>query len=55
MMYNMTTLVNETQPEGTHMVKFDTYNLNSGIYTATLKLITKDDVLIRTIKLVNNR
>jgi len=51
----MTTLVNETQPEGTHMVKFDMYNLNSGIYTATLKLITKDDVLIRTIKLVNNR
>jgi len=51
----VTTLVSETQTAGNHMVKFDTYDLPSGVYTATLRLKSANDEMIRTIKLINNK
>jgi hypothetical protein len=51
----VTTLVSETQPAGDHMVKFDTNALPSGVYTATLKISSSTDELVRTIKLINNK
>jgi hypothetical protein len=51
----VTTLVSETQAIGMHWVKFDTYGLPSGIFTAVLRLKSADNEMIRTIKLINNR
>jgi len=51
----VTTLVSETKAIGNHWVKFDTFGLPSGIYTATLKLNSANDQLIRSIKLINNK
>ncbi len=51
----VTTLVSATQSVGNHWVKFDTFGLPPGIYTATLKLNSANDQLIRTIKLINNK
>ena len=50
----VTTLLNERQTTGDHMVTFDTFNLPSGVYTATLRIKSASDESIRTIKLVSN-
>jgi hypothetical protein len=45
-------LENGIQGSGKHLVKVDGVTLTPGVYTATLKLNAKGDVMIRTIKLV---
>jgi hypothetical protein len=51
----VTTLVSETQTAGDHMVKFDTYGMESGVFTATLRLKSANNEMIRTIKLIHNK
>jgi hypothetical protein len=51
----VTTLVSETQTQGDHKVKFDTNGLATGVYTATLKVVSANDEVSRTIKLINNK
>jgi hypothetical protein len=53
--YQIETLVNESQDTGDHYYKFDTYSLPNGIYTATLKLKSKDNQSVMSIKLINNK
>jgi hypothetical protein len=51
----LTTLVNETQASGDHVVKFDANTLRAGVYTATLRLKSASNEATRTIKLINTR
>jgi hypothetical protein len=46
------TLVDARQLPGDYTVKFDTYKLAPGVYTATLRLMAHGDVRARTIKIV---
>jgi hypothetical protein len=48
-------LVDETQPAGNYMIKFDAFNMPPGVYFAKLRLNSANDELIRTIKLINNK
>jgi hypothetical protein len=49
------TVVDELQTGGTYSFKLDALPLQPGVYTATIKLDTNGDDLVRTIKLVKNR
>jgi hypothetical protein len=53
--HTVTTLVSETQNAGDHMVRFNTPGMESGVFTATLRLKSANDELIRTIKLIHNK
>jgi hypothetical protein len=46
------TLVDATQPKGNYKVKFDTNELQPGVFMVTLRLRSNDDEQIRTIKIV---
>jgi parallel beta-helix repeat protein len=46
-------LVNGTQASGKYLVKLDAAHLTPGVYTATLRLNSKGDIMHRTIKLVH--
>lgn len=48
-------LVSEPQTQGNHTVKFNTEGMESGVFTATLMLKSKDDQMYKTIKLINNK
>jgi hypothetical protein len=48
-------LVDEIQTAGDHTLTVDANELKPGVYTATLRLISSDAVLIRTIKIVRNQ
>ena len=47
--------VNGLQEAGDHLVKLNTSGLPNGIYTATLRLKSKDNASVRTIKLIINK
>jgi hypothetical protein len=49
------TLVNEMQAAGDHALKYDASTLVSGIYTATIRLSSNSDELVKTIKIVSKR
>ena len=50
------TLLDETQSAGLHTLQMNAEFLKTGVYTATLKLITKEGaVLTRTIKIIKNQ
>jgi len=51
----ITMLVSETQTVGNHEVKFNTHGLPTGVYFTTLRLISPNNKVIRTIKLLNSK
>jgi hypothetical protein len=52
--YKLVMPVNEIQDAGDHYFKFDTYTLPNGVYTATLRVKSKENEAVRTIKLIKN-
>jgi hypothetical protein len=48
-------LVDEVQTASDHTLTVDASELKPGVYTATLRLITSDAILTRTIKIVRNQ
>ena len=48
-------VIDEVMVPGNYTVKFDTYNLPNGVYSASLKFKTRENELIRTNKLIINR
>jgi hypothetical protein len=48
-------LVNEVQAAGDHALKYDASTLVSGIYTATIRLSSSSDELVKTIKIVSKK
>ncbi|MCX6251959.1 MAG: T9SS type A sorting domain-containing protein [Bacteroidetes bacterium] len=49
------TLVNESQTQGDHTIRFDAGSMATGVYTATIKLDANSARLERTIKLIRNK
>jgi len=49
------TLIDETQQQGEHSMKFNADDLKPGVYMANLRIMDKTHTLKKTIKLVNNR
>jgi hypothetical protein len=48
-------VINEPQTAGSHSFLVDAGSMNSGIYYATIRLITDNSVLMQTIKIVNTK
>ncbi|MCX6223880.1 MAG: T9SS type A sorting domain-containing protein [Bacteroidia bacterium] len=48
-------VVNQPQTAGNHSFMMDAHTMNSGLYYATIRLITDNSVLTQTIKIVNTK